>query len=326
MLSVILDIILIILKIIGIMLLAILGLVLILLLVVLFVPIRYKSSGDFAKNEEGVSYNISANVSWLLHIVSVRFSLHGKETDFKLKIFGINIGSKLMGDKDTAKKSEKVKKKKNDSGSVDTENVDVKVSLTKEMPTEVPQEPKQEAVKPTLLEEKDILKSDKAETVPTKEETQETSKEKKSISDKIREILNKISQICHKIKTVNDVKNSFIAYLKKDESKEAIREIKHIILKVLKHILPQKLKARIRFGFEDPSTTGNVLGVASVLYGVYGDNLKLEPDFERQVLEGEYCLKGRIRLFTFLLAAWKIFRNKWIRDFISFSKKSVQDL
>ena len=95
---------------------------------------------------------------------------------------------------------------------------------------------------------------------------------------------------------------------------------------MLRHILPCKLKARIKFGFEEPATTGNVLGIASIFYGIYGSNLELEPDFDRQVLAGEYNLKGRIRVFTLLLAAWKLFRNRWIRDFISFSKKSVEGL
>ena len=133
------------------------------------------------------------------------------------------------------------------------------------------------------------------------------------------------SRVC-KIKNVNDVKNSFIAYLKKDESKKAIKEIKNIIFKVLLHILPQKFKAKVRFGFEDPSTTGNILGILSIFYGVYGNKLELEPDFDNQVFEGEYKLKGRIRVVTLLRALWKLYRNKWIRDFISFSKKSVQDI
>ena len=115
-------------------------------------------------------------------------------------------------------------------------------------------------------------------------------------------------------------------YLKKDESKIALKKIKAILFKVLKHVLPKRLKARIKFGFEDPSTTGNILGVASVLYGIYGEKLELQPDFENVVLEGEYKLKGRIRVFPLLVAALKIFFNRWLRSFIRFAKATVKKI
>ena len=41
------------------------------------------------------------------------------------------------------------------------------------------------------------------------------------------------------------------------------------------------------------------------------------------VLEGEYKLNGRIRAFTLLVAAFKIYRNKWLKEFIAFSKKKI---
>jgi hypothetical protein len=90
--------------------------------------------------------------------------------------------------------------------------------------------------------------------------------------------------------------------------------------------LPRKLKAIVGFGFENPATTGNVLGYASIFYGIYGDNLELEPDFDKQVLYGKYKLKGRIRICSLLMVAWKLYRNKWIREFITFSKETVKDL
>jgi hypothetical protein len=164
-----------------------------------------------------------------------------------------------------------------------------------------------------------------------------TQQKKKSIRDKIKNILhkikektrgifNKIKAIADKIKRINNVKNSFIEYLRQDTSKKAIKEIKKIIIKLIKHILPRKLKATVGFGFEDPSTTGKVLGYSSIFYGIYGENLELEPDFDKTVLYGKFNLKGRIRIFNVLLAGFKLYRNKWIRDFITFSKETVKDL
>ena len=46
----------------------------------------------------------------------------------------------------------------------------------------------------------------------------------------------------------------------------------------------------------------------------------------KEVLYGKYMLKGRIRMFNVLLAGFKLYRNKWIREFITFSKETVKDL
>ena len=80
------------------------------------------------------------------------------------------------------------------------------------------------------------------------------------------------------------------------------------------------------FGFEDPATTGKVLGATSIFYGIYGDKLELEPDFDKTVLYGKYKFKGRIRMCSLLIVALKLYRNKWIKEFINFSKESVKDL
>lgn len=320
MLGVILDIILILLKIVGITLLAVIGLVLTLLLVILFVPVRYKSSGDFEKREDGMLFSVAANVSWLLHIVSVSVSVKDKENQVKLKLFGIDLTSKLTSQNDSYEREKKPKGHK-------------KSKVVNKKETEKSEKPKKiEAPQVTekKLEEKVITEQQKEAGSEVRhfenKVIEEKPKEKKSIVSKLKGIFDKISHICDKIRNVVDVKNSFIEYLRRPESKAAIKEIKNIVFKVLRHILPCKLKARIKFGFEEPATTGNVLGIASIFYGIYGSNLELEPDFDRQVLAGEYNLKGRIRVFTLLLAAWKLFRNRWIRDFISFSKKSVEGL
>ena len=78
-----------ILAILGIILLCILGLLILVLLLILFVPIRYKAMGKKdAENQE-----IHVKVSYLLHILSVCYDLYGKESDLRIKIFGIRLKS-----------------------------------------------------------------------------------------------------------------------------------------------------------------------------------------------------------------------------------------
>lgn len=324
-----LSVILFILKIIGIILLVILGLIVALLLSVLFVPVRYGSKGQFAENDDGVSYSISVKLSWLLHIISVSCFADSTMDDspkIKVRLFGINFSGLFTG-KDRSDKPVHHKKEKNEK-TVLSEEIK-KTENTENTEKAVKNEINKNVTEDPASEDNTVIKSNKTteEKAPEhKRETESKESVSKKSSKKVRNFIDKVSRICDKIKNVNDVKRSFVDYLKKEESKAAIREIKFIVFKLLKHIFPQKLKAYIHFGFEDPATTGQVLGVAAVFYGIYGENLELQPDFEKQALDGRYALKGRIRVFTLILTAWKLYRNRWIRDFISFSKKSVQGL
>ena len=52
--------------------------------------------------------------------------------------------------------------------------------------------------------------------------------------------------------------------------------------------------------------TGQVLTWISPFYGLYGRHLQICPDFLEPCLEGEWKLKGHIRLGTILLLAFRM--------------------
>ena len=320
MLNIILNIILIILKILGILLLSILGIVLVLTLIILFVPIRYKSVGDFEK-DEGFAHTIHAKATWCLHIISVTFDRIDNKNNLVIKVFGIDIDKfkKWRNKSLNKRKIQRTKKSKRtikENKNLETKSADntKSVQKTTEIRDIKPKEVKVEEIKPKKGKPKDIDVKEAKPSIFVK------------IKNKLKDILLKIDNVCNKIKAYNNVKNSFIEYLRKDKSKLAIREIKKILYKLMKHILPRKLKAKFGFGFEDASTTGTALGILSMFYVIYGDNLLLEPDFDKQVLCGEYKLKGRIYIYFLLIVAWKLYKDEWIRDFVAFSKKTVKDL
>lgn len=104
--------------------------------------------------------------------------------------------------------------------------------------------------------------------------------------------------------------NTVINFFKDKVTKEGLKETYSSLKKLLKHIAPTKLKSTINFGTGDPCSTGQALGVISILYSFYGDKVKIIPDFEKKVLEGEHKAKGRIRLLTILIIAIKLLVNK----------------
>nr|MCR5584248.1 DUF2953 domain-containing protein [Lachnospiraceae bacterium] len=70
------------------------------------------------------------------------------------------------------------------------------------------------------------------------------------------------------------------------------------------------------FGFEDPATTGEILGVVSSVYACTGKLLDLKPDFENEVFNCDVRVKGRIRIFTVALIAVLLYFNKDLRKLV----------
>ncbi len=158
-----------------------------------------------------------------------------------------------------------------------------------------------------------------------------TKKQRKNIFVKIKDffvnIINKIKNIFNRIiNTFKNIKNnidllkqklnSVIEFIKDEDNKTAMKKIYLSIKKILKHILPQKIKINSRFGTNDPATTGQILGVISLLIPFFKNSIHVIPDFENQVLEGNLFVKGRIRLISLVIIGVKLLLNKQIIKFI----------
>lgn len=117
--------------------------------------------------------------------------------------------------------------------------------------------------------------------------------------------------IVKKAKNLYNIKND-------PRAREFYRVAKKRVIKIVRHILPRKLKGSIRFGTGDPCSTGKILGAAAMMYPIYGGHISVEPVFEEKALEFDLYLRGRIRVITVLLPA---LRTYWSRDFKYLRKK-----
>lgn len=68
-------------------------------------------------------------------------------------------------------------------------------------------------------------------------------------------------------------------FLRNEENKKTFRLAKRQIFAVIRHILPRKSEGKIRFGFDDPYMTGQVLTWISPFYGLYGRHLQIWSGF-----------------------------------------------
>ena len=83
--------------------------------------------------------------------------------------------------------------------------------------------------------------------------------------------------------------------------------------KLIRHVLPRKIRGSITFGCEDPALTGQILGAVAIAYPLYGKGVAVYPRFEEKILEGQLQMKGRIVVACLLWQAWKIYRNPDVR-------------
>jgi hypothetical protein len=317
-----------ILKFIGILLLVLIALLLLLILSVLFVPLRYKAQGE----KTGKHFFVKGNISWLFHVISVTFEYQDSGQNFIIKVFGIPL--KLF-DRNKKKKKEKALRKSGKSNHKESavNNQDKRISIDiEELPLDVG-EVDSSLEKEPLTELDAGLERDSIPEIEDKAEAKDDSSEKKlNIFQRLKGLISKIKEFFINLKktfftfydrikalkiTVTDIKD----FVGSSEFKKALALSKEQGMILLKHIKPRRLRGYVHFGMEDPASTGQILGGISLLYPIFKDNIKILPDFQQKIFEGDFFMKGRIRIFIVLRILWKLYRDKNIKMIIARFRK-----
>jgi len=89
-----------------------------------------------------------------------------------------------------------------------------------------------------------------------------------------------------------------------------------LIKRLIKALLPSHAEGQCCFGFDDPSTTGILLGAAHAFCGIADlyENLQISADFEKKYLDLKCGIAGRLRLGSFLwpLIVYTLSKPVWI--------------
>ena len=294
-----------ILKIIGIVLLSIAGLAIVLLSIILFVPVRYKAVIT-KDNCEDSNICIKGKVTWLLHIINLNID-YVDTLEYKLKLGPFKLWPSKKNKSEENFKSESVKTKKS-----------IKKNEEKSKPSE--------EVEGESIEEDFFFEKDRKEEKDTIDELLNDNEEK-SLKDFFRllvELVKKLKltvfNIYAKIKNIFDNIEYYIKVAESKEFKESVRLCGREIKRILKIILPRKVKGFINIGFEDPETIGKVFGAYSLIYPWLGKNLVLFP-YNEKVFNGNVRLSGRITLISLLVSAYRVYFNKNIKHTLKMLKK-----
>ena len=325
-----LHVLLLILKITGIVIACILGLVIIVVAAVLFVPVRYRADADYHGK-----FKAHAKMSWLGILRA--FVSYDEELAIKAKALFITIYSNEQKKEKISKhRTSKKKKTKHSEENIFSVNDDEAKKLTEN--EEKPQIKMAEAVSDTKEDTQAVKNNvedikESAESLKeavSKDESKMT--QNKSFFDKVKDkcfaIYTKIKEIIKLIKdTVKKVSGAAdrlkekVSKAKEFVTDEDNKALFHFLVEHLKALVkiirPKKYRINARVGFEDPATMGKVLAYVSIIYGISGVDLSLEPVFGEDVKEGSIFLKGSIQVFPVLVIALRVYRNEQFKKFIS---------
>jgi len=316
-----LHILLLILKILGILLLVILGIVLTLLLLVLLVPVRYRGDAAFHGKPEG-----AVGVSWLLHLLRVKAVLdEGLKLKVTVKVLWFKVfeetflGGSEEEEPDEGEFEELLEEAVPEVVDVSAGEGEEIVEAGDEMVHMAELQPVDEEIidsgetagaeaEPESGGDTDTDASGPA-VEPDSADTDGPEKAGSSIQDKLKALRQTFKDLKKKYRKAS-------AFVSNEENQKTFLLIKRQVWFLIKHVFPRKLKGNIRFGFDDPYRTGQVLTAISPFYALYARSVEVVPVFDEKVLEGELHLKGHIRAAAVLWAGARVFMNKNFRKLL----------
>lgn len=280
-----LHILLLLLKIIGGLILILLCLFLLLIAVVLLVPVRYRLAAS-----RYASVEAEGKVSWLCHLIEFLFQVDtGKEEEhrmhIRLRIACFCIYDNLRPKKERIKK-ERVRKNKR----VETENVKTEDAAESEPVIGIETSAENIQSEDNLWQKLTAVFG-RIVSIPSK------------ISSRIQSLAEKAEHVCRK-------KDKLMAIYHDEKNHLWLTVFLGRFKRLLIRLIPRIDRLIWHFGFNNPATTGQVLGMLSIFYPLCGDRMVLQPEFGQEIMEGEVRLHGSIRLLPFVVFAVQSFLNK----------------
>ena len=338
------EVVLLILKIIGIVLLSIIGLILLVLLLVLFYPFSYRIKA----HKDAECLNAAARILWLLGLVTVTAS-YDKELWIKVRVLGIPVYKMKMWpsheeesddtipmeNADETGNSQKedafgMEKAESESAAESETNSNDEDTYTPEGEyfDEGYDESEMFSEEDIDREIEEIINDDGYEAF----EKLPFLKKVKAFLHKIKEFILKCREKCYniydsiqqgiaKVKKIYKNIDYYIRVFQHPCMKPALEKALKGIKKLLNHIKPRRIKTVIEYGSGDPASTMKVYGYYCMIYPFYGKKIKFTPDMENKVLNLDAKISGHLQMFRILTIAWSLFADRNIRRIVRLLKR-----
>lgn len=324
-----------ILKIIGIILLCILGIILLAVVCALFVPLRYRIRVTREEGEGKPPVVVSVKFTWFLHLVNILIR-YPSDVIFRVRIFVFTL---FRLPKKNQRRKKPDLKKETDTGQTEESHISVAQSSGKSHSgSPQPADGSQESVTAgaEYVNRENEETDDREETANSSGTRQTLSNKIKAVIEKIKYILQKIKELfeniqytihnlCDKIKSTLDNIQYYRDVLTSEPFKQSFRLCKDELGYALRKLKPDKFDADLIIGMEDPAALGEIFALYGMLYPFIGQHIRIVGDFEsgRTRIEGGLYVRGKVRAFTFLRMAIRIYLNKDVRKLIRLLKKEA---
>lgn len=136
-----------------------------------------------------------------------------------------------------------------------------------------------------------------------------------SFFQSVRQFAASLRSICRKIRRKAEWAGEAKIFWYSENTQRIICILKDNVLHLWRKLKPKVFRGHLLFGTGDPASTGEILGLFAILYAWYGNGVRIVPDFERKIWEGELFAKGGISIFTLLLVYFRVLRSDEWRCF-----------
>lgn len=306
------------LKLIGIVLLVILGLIVLILAIILLTPIRYRIGASKYQTIQA-----EGKVTWLFRLIEMVFKLDtGAEEGKRLHLSFRIAWLKLYDNQKPKEKRIKQKKTRKTKSKAESKQSEKVIQAAKPEQPEAKVQPIKTEQAAEMKHEEKLIEGPKESAVEKILRLAKNAANKilslirgvfslicsiLGIPSKIMDGLEKLENFFTKLR---EKKEAFLAFYNETHNHQWFTAFWHRLKKLLLRILPRADRLYLHFGFEDPATTGQVLGGLSILYPICGEKMELCPEFNEEILEGEVKCHGRIRPVSLVIFAVKSFLNK----------------
>lgn len=314
-----LHIILLILKILGLLILGILGLIVLLTAVVLLAPAGYSLEASGKDTPESLRGRLKFH--WLFRLISGEMEYKDGGLAWRMRAGWKKFGSGMEEDAASGKADTdhndpvpELPEKKKEQQRSETEKSGLQEIQTQPVQTKDPPEKARKELEQDQAEQTGKIQTDPAESG---QEKARKRKQKQSLYERLKKFWEKIKytfqKICDNIRALGKKKARLTAFIQNEVHKSAFLKIMRELRRFLKTLRPRKAEVYAEFGFTDPAVTGYVLALISMIYPFVGEFTEIRPDFERRVLRGRICVKGRIRAVHIVSFALRLLADKNVR-------------
>lgn len=286
----------------------------------LFVPIGYECKGSY----EDKDLVLFLRVKWM-GILRVIVEYVKKHLSYRVKIFFFTLMASDKNQKEEKPEEQPHQDEKETSAQVVTlENVeDADIAETTENAENTERVESTDSVEPTDSMEPTQTTETTGDSDSATVKQEEPQKKKWKLlhfseyyAIFLRKSIDFWGNLTHRVVVLMRKKDVLVDFIQDERNQEFFLYVLHLLKNLIKKILPRKHRGYLRLGLADPSLTGEIYGGYTVLTSLLSWNVVMVPEFEEEVVEAKWDVKGHIQLIWFVVIFIRLAVNPNVHRYI----------